>query len=311
MKLFHVIGKDAAAQSTDPSNILIYSIDTNNNLLLTVLRAVGEYDTGDQYKEDRHLNNDEFGYSDAMALINNTYNYTSFSKPMVHKNLIIYDPEKFSKTLCYKVISIELLKYNKLSINYAHSLYGFLGQNSIKRVSDYILVEDAQDVYSLSYRTKKSPRDLSTTRYASLVVFPLTASRTLDSDIALASFTNNSYKVVYNNIDDSAIVETTYDEFYDTILPNSFPKIEVTQQSKEDNGNVRCAITTTLAEAPISDEVYITASGGYLSKTKVHTDNEGKANFVWSPMLLDAGDTVEIKCGFKNYSNVANITLQA
>lgn len=309
MKLFHVIGKNEADQSTDPSNILIYSIDTNNNLLLTVLRAVGEYDTGDKYKEDRHLNNDEFGYSDAMALINNTYNYTSFNKPLVHKDLVIYDSEKFSKTLCYKVIRIELLKYNKLSINYAHSLYGFQGQNSIKRVSDYILVEDAQDVYSLSYRTKKSPR-VSTIRYASLVVFPLTASRTLDSDIALASFINNSYKVIYNNIDDSNIVETNYNEFYDTILPNSFPKIEVTQQSKEDNGNVHCAITTTLAEAPISDEVYITASGGYLSKTKVHTDNEGKANFVWSPMLLDAGDTIEIKCGFKNYSNVANITLQ-
>ena len=171
-------------------------------------------------------------------------------------------------------------------------------------------MDDFEDVYAKSYRTKKSPSDTNTIKYYSLVVFPVTLSRTLDDNICLASFIGNDTRVIYNNINSQNITQCVYNEFYTNILPNCLPSISISQVDKTDDGVVTCKVVTTLNGQPISDEVYVTTSGGYLSRLKLHTNINGEALFKWSPMLLETGDQIEIKCGFKNYSNVANLSLE-
>ena len=112
----------------------------------------------------------------------------------------------------------------------------------------------------------------------------------------------------------AALISTLFSHsqlfFFNTILPSNFPSIVLTQESTDQDGVVTLKASCKLGDTPVANTfLYLSCDSGYLNKRKVLTDTQGDVTFKWSPMLLTAGDTCEIKCGFKIFTNLANIEL--
>jgi hypothetical protein len=56
-------------------------------------------------------------------------------------------------------------------------------------------------------------------------------------------------------------------------------------------------------------DFYVSANAGYLSKRKCNVKN-GRGRFLYRALDLEVGDDVEIKIGFKSFSNISNLKLK-
>jgi hypothetical protein len=95
---------------------------------------------------------------------------------------------------------------------------------------------------------------------------------------------------------------------------NFFPWLKLTGPASISAGSTETlAVTLTDKQGNVLDEevaeVYLDAVSGYLPKTRV-TTVKGVALFKVSAFGLDVGDQLRVKCGFRNFSGVADIVME-
>jgi hypothetical protein len=62
---------------------------------------------------------------------------------------------------------------------------------------------------------------------------------------------------------------------------------------------------------PRSTKLYVESDSGYLPRTKIVTDDNGKAQFKIMPIGLSTGEKIKIKVGSTTYSNISSIEVNA
>lgn len=314
MKIYHITNPNDTSTIADKS-IIIYNLDAeanaqgSKNLTVLALNTFTPRLDHEVYPQD--VNAIDSGYPILDSILSGTYSYRSYNRPKFTYNDILEDERLGAGR--YSVESVKLFSNNQQKTIRDCSLFGFKRQQSAKAVINTVSVEEADNIYDKTWLDKRNVQYINNYRYTTLLACPLKTSTTISDDFVLATFVKNNIEVKYFGIDAANVSTVTIQEFFNEVLPSLMPTTSIAQIGKDEStGVVTLEAKAIYKNEPLSNtKIYLDSDAGYLSKTNIITDASGKGILKWSPMLLDAGDKAEIKCGYKFFTNMSNITLEA
>ena len=82
--------------------------------------------------------------------------------------------------------------------------------------------------------------------------------------------------------------------------------------SKDDHVVVDVQLINSYTKEPLrkSCEVYLEKVNGYLPKNRIILDENGHGQFAFYPLLLETGDTMRVKAGFRFFPSKQDISFQ-
>lgn len=167
------------------------------------------------------------------------------------------------------------------------------------------------NIFIETFETKaKTPRLLDTTdACGSLEVYvPFKACDFTECSFSLCL--NQEYGLLGNQ---PMGIEVTYDDVRNHVQ-KPFPQVVLSSSQVSISSDAYESVVATITDgngAIITDasaDLYIESSGGYVPKTKITTVN-GQATIRFGALGLTAGDTFQVKVGFRHYSNVAAVAV--
>lgn len=108
-------------------------------------------------------------------------------------------------------------------------------------------------------------------------------------------------------------VENSHEGFTDFATPRRFG-IDMTAARQPDGSyllNISVPELLAFARTPSEKRVFLKTNGGFLPRTEVLLDENYTASAKWLPLGLDAGETATVEVGFKFYTNVNRVEVQA
>lgn len=310
MKIYNIVFSEYQSYYKTIYRQYFYWIDPNGILCQLTLRNISDSQAHSIQDPSTVVNKTELGYEYVEKMLNGTYAIDLRSRPRIKPELLIQSKELLGTDEYYQFEALQFLAPVQLRINRPHSLYGFRNADFIYCNPLNVCIENVENIYDTSFNTKRQPKSLRGVKYSAYAACPLTDSTPASNEFILAVTSQLGTRNTFVNIDNSNITQCTYGEFFNTILPSNFPSIVLTQESTDQDGVVTLKASCKLGDTPVANTfLYLSCDSGYLNKRKVLTDTQGDVTFKWSPMLLTAGDTCEIKCGFKIFTNLANIEL--
>lgn len=310
MKLFEIAPSVATQIDTpdaDIRTIYVWHKDSSNNICYLVLHRV-VVNENDELNLDR-LNSAEQGYDAIRAILDGTFEFVPTAKPIVYSKLLIQAPE-LSETDYFNPIFLgffdgSLLGQGEKS---AHSLFGFSFDRDIRINSNSNLdipCVMASNIYNDSFNTKQYPRNARGPIWRAFVGVPVSSD--IDyANVFIATFRQYHSKAIYSPTIQGDVVYCTPDEFYSTHILSAFPTCTIT--CVKDDADYIISGKCTFNGQPLSGiDIYLSSTGGYLGKRRVTTNANGEYSIKFLPLGLDANDTVNVQCGFRLFTGIADV----
>lgn len=306
MKTYECIAKNHVGGK--PYNrIYAYCLDENGIIISLAFTRMPFVNGTEEVKDN--INSERLGYNTIAAILSGQYTFDVSSKPNVATMLLVRS-DLFESEDLYRIDYIGYFDSNLLGVGESslYSLYGFsFAVNNNPYSNAPVPVLEASNVYELSYLSKRSLYNVKSDKMLGILGYPVGADSTEDQKF-LATMLQNSSKVLYINLDTDVTQMTTRD-FLTSELFKLLPTLTIQTEKSGTNWTVtgKCAVDGVAVPNAL---VYLSSTGGYLSKTKLMTDETGTYQATFIPLGLESGDSVNIQCGFRLFTGVADTDLQ-
>lgn len=259
------------------------------------------------------VNSEALGYERLCSLIRGDVTVDFKSGFVVSSSLIFHNKELLGTDQLYQVISMSYLNKEyfgngELAPFSAYGFYDFL-PDRLTAPNMYVRyqLKEATNLLADTFNTKRNPfNPLGGYAPRVFVVFP-TNEDDLDSD-STKVFINPNTKCKILNKTGLDLTKINLSE-YNTILKNDIIDVEFVSFDKIEDYYQFTIRAFTPSKSMSNIPVYISLDGGYSSRRKIVTDENGLGTFRVYPLGLDSGEKINVKIGFKVYTNLKNYEL--
>ena len=186
----------------------------------------------------------------------------------------------------------------------AHAMWRFnLADNGM--VAENSFAETLAQKSSNWVASRRHPRN-------AVLYLPFSTSKPSDPDATFQVFVHNPNLV--SCLTGQKMKTVTLEEIYrlrDT-KGEFLPKLLLSEEKVSPSGErlFRIDLKWDYSPTPKGEEVYVSATAGYLNKSKVVLDDKGRGYFKWLPLALDSGEKANIQVGFRLFSGVASVDVE-
>ena len=186
----------------------------------------------------------------------------------------------------------------------AHAMWRF-NLNDHGMVAENSYAETLTQKSSNWVANRRNPRN-------AVLYLPFSKSKPNDPDAILQVFADNPKLV--SCITGQKMEVVSLEEIYRLRDEKGefLPSLALAQEGISPSGEreFRVNIKWTKSRIPEGEEVFLSATAGYLNKQRLLLDDKGVGHFKWLPLALDSGEKVTIQAGFRLFTGIASVTVE-